>query len=92
MLAVTPDVVGEQAADSWRYVLRGIWESGLRLDELMHVSWDDANEIQPVWQDDRHPVLRIPHDRQKNATEESIPLLAGFETILGETPPHEQYS
>jgi len=92
MLEATLEVVGDYAADSWRYVLRGLWESGLRLDELMHVSWDDANEIQPVWHDNRLPVLSIPHDKQKNATEESIPLLAGFEAVLLETPPHEQYS
>ena len=86
MLAVVPNVVGERAADSWVYVLHGIWESGLRIDELMHVSWDDPNEIRPIWQRGRLPVLAIPHDRQKNATEESIPLLPVFESLLLETP------
>ena len=63
-------------------MLRGIWESGLPIDELMHVSWDNAKEIGPVWK----KGLAIPHDRQKNATEESIPLLPRFESLLLETP------
>ena len=86
MLAVTAKVVGDGVAESWRHVLRGIWESGLRIDELMHVAWDDASAIRPVWQKGRLPVLAIPHHQQKNATEESIPLLPGFEALLLETP------
>ena len=81
-----PIVVGDVAAESWQYLMWGIWESGLRIDELMHVSWDDANQIRPVWQRGRLPVLAIPHERQKNVTEESIPLLPGFESLLLQTP------
>jgi len=86
LLAAVSKEVGDEAADSWEYVLNGIWESGLRIGELMHVSWDDENEILPVWKRGRLPVLAIPHDRQKNAIEESIPLLPGFESLLMETP------
>lgn len=38
MLKATPTVVGNEAAQSWVHVLRGLWTSALRLDELMHVS------------------------------------------------------
>lgn len=75
---------------SWRYVLRGLWTSALRLDELMHVAWDDPNAIHPVWRRGRLPVLRIPAGLQKNATEEEIPLLPWFEAVLKETPPAER--
>lgn len=51
----------------------------------MHVHWTDANQIIPVWQRGRLPVLAIPHDKQKNATEESIPMLPAFEELLAET-------
>ncbi len=40
MLKSAPSEVGEEAAESWRYLQRGLRESALRLDELMHVSWD----------------------------------------------------
>lgn len=86
MLDATVLIVGEAAAASWKHVLRGLWTSALRLDELMHVSWDDAAAIQPVWKRGRHPVLRIPHEMQKNATEEEIPLLPWFDQLLQKTP------
>jgi integrase len=79
-------VVGDEAAGSWMHVLRGLWASALRLDELMHVSWDKPGAIRPVWKAGRHPILEIPAALQKNDTEESIPLLPWFESVLKETP------
>jgi len=86
MLDVTPDVVGAEAAESWRYILRGLWESALRLDELMHVSWDRKGMILPIWKEGQLPVLEIPASMQKNDSEDCIPLLPWFERILLETP------
>ena len=86
MLDATAKIVGEEAADSWQYVLRGLWESALRLDELMHVSWDKPGTIRPVWKDGRHPILEIPATMQKNDTDETIPLHPWFEAVLLETP------
>lgn len=90
VLESTPGEVGEEAAESWLYVLRGLWESALRLDELMHVSWDIPGTIRPVWKDGQLPVLDIPAALQKNDTEESIPLLPWFEAVLLETPPERR--
>ena len=86
MLDATAKIVGEEAADPWQYVLRGLWESALRLDELMHVSWDKPGTIRPVWKDGRHPILEIPATMQKNDTDETIPLHPWFEAVLLETP------
>ncbi len=90
MLDKTASIVGESAAESWRHVLRGLWTSALRLDELMHVSWDISNTITPEWKRDRLPVLCIPAELQKNATEEDIPLLPWFEAVLLETPEEQR--
>jgi integrase len=90
MLEATAGVVGEQAAESWKYILRGLWESALRLDELMHVSWDKPGTIRPVWTAGQLPVLDIPAALQKNDTEENIPLLPWFEVVLLETPPEQR--
>ncbi|MGQ9770245.1 MAG: tyrosine-type recombinase/integrase [Thermogutta sp.] len=87
MLKATPKVVGSKAAESWQHVLQGLWESALRLDELMHMSWDLPNTIRPVWRVGQLPVLDIPAALQKNDTEESIPLLPWFEPLLLKTPP-----
>jgi len=86
MLDKTATIVGEDAAPSWNYLLRGLWTSALRLDEVMHVSWSVPNAIRPEWKRGRLPVLRIPAGMQKNATEEAIPLLPWFESVLLETP------
>ena len=90
MLKCTPREVGERATESWRYLLRGLWESALRLDELMHVSWDIPGTIRPVWRNGQLPVLEMPASMQKNDTEENIPLLPWFEMVLVETPPESR--
>jgi integrase len=86
MLDATASVVGEEVADSWKYVLRGLWESALRLDELMHVSWDIPGTIRPIWREGQLPVLEIPASMQKNNTDESIPLMPWLEAMLLKTP------
>lgn len=91
MLDATAKVVGDEAAESWKHVLRGLWTSALRLDELMHVSWDKPGTIRPVWQNGQLPVLEIPAAMQKNDTEESIPLLPWFESLLLETAPEKRH-
>ncbi|MCX7428845.1 MAG: site-specific integrase, partial [Planctomycetia bacterium] len=75
---------------TWQGILSALWESGLRIEELMHLSWDRPGTIRPVWQRGRLPVLEIPADMQKNATEEAIPLLPGFESLLLATPEAER--
>ncbi len=86
VLACVPQVVGAEATDSWTYLLRGLWESALRLGELLHMSWDLPNSIQPRWTAGSFPTLEIPAALQKNDTDDSIPLLPGFERLLQETP------
>jgi len=91
MLNVTATVVGEVAAESWKQVLKGLWTSALRLEELMHVSWDKPGSIRPVWKRGPFPILEIPAAMQKNDTEENIPLLPWFETLLLETPVDQRH-
>ena len=86
MVKATEAVVGPVAAPSWRHTLRGLWASGLRLGELLHVHWTDGRYIVPAWPADGLAVLRIPAEMQKNACEEAIPLLPDFETLLLRTP------
>ncbi|MBO53327.1 MAG: hypothetical protein CMJ69_21430 [Planctomycetaceae bacterium] len=86
LLAVVPTVVGDDAAQSWRFLLRGLWESALRIGEAMHLHWTDANEILPQWRPRRLPTLSIPAALQKNDVQEEIPLLPGFESLLLSVP------
>ena len=82
MLDSTPDVVGAEAATSWQFILSGLWNSALRMDELMHLSWDMPGTIRPIWVAGKNPVLEIPASMQKNDTDETIPLLPWFEDVL----------
>lgn len=86
VLKATAGEVGEEATESWLHVLHGLWESALRLEELMHVSWDIPGTIRPVWREGQLPILEIPAAMQKNDTEESIPLVPWFEALLLKTP------
>ena len=86
MLKCTAAEVGQEAADSWKFILHGLWESALRIDELMHVSWDEPGTIRPKWIEGKLPVLEIPAPMQKNDTEEDIPLLPAFEKLLLQIP------
>ena len=38
MLAVTPKVVGEEQASAWVFLLRSLWETGMRLGEAMNTT------------------------------------------------------
>lgn len=91
VLAAVEGEVGAEAAPSWKYLLRGLWESALRRDELMHLHWSDGRYIVPKWPADGHPVLAIPSTMQKNDTEESIPMLPGLESLLLETPEVQRF-
>ncbi|QDT70346.1 Phage integrase family protein [Planctomycetes bacterium MalM25] len=86
LLETTESVVGLEGAASWRHVLEGLWNSSLRLGELLAVSWDQAVAIRPVWPATGEPELVIPGALQKNGRNESIPLLPWFETLLLKTP------
>jgi integrase len=91
MLSKVKEVVGEDAEASWKYLLRGLWESGLRLDELMHLHWTDEQYIVPKWRKGALPELQIPASMQKNDTAESIPLLPWLEALFQETPAPQRF-
>jgi integrase len=86
MLDATAKVVGDADADSWRYLLRGLWESGLRLTEVMMTSWDTDGGIVPEWPSKGLPVLHIPGKLQKNRKAQDVPTTPAFAALLKETP------
>lgn len=87
MLEVTPAVVGASSADSWRFALRILWESGFRVGDLMDFSWDDEGHIHPVWtaRKGQHPTIIVP-STQKNGRHQEIPMLPGLEALLQSVP------
>lgn len=74
MLAATESVVGEEAAESWRILLNGLWWSGLRLSEALVLRWDHRCGGVSVRLDGRRSVLAFDGESQKNAKAQLVPL------------------
>jgi len=84
------DVVCQPDPDSWRFLLRGLWESGLRLGEAMNVSWDDEAFIVPLRTRKRGYLLRIPAHLQKNRKTQEIPTTPQFGAFVDEIPEEQR--
>ena len=84
MLSAVHKVVGEAAAPSWKFLLRGLWESGLRLQEALSLSWDDESGITPVLGGKGLPYLHIPAKMQKNRKAQDVPTTPAFAELLEE--------
>jgi integrase len=85
MLAVVPKVVGESAAPSWRYYLRGLWLSGLRLAESLELYWDRDNRL-CVDLTGKYPMLHIPAELEKGHQDRLLAISPEFAEFLLATP------
>jgi integrase len=86
LLAAVPKVVGENDAASWRWYLRGLWWSGLRLAESLELSWDDPSRIYPIGIDGDAAMLSIPAELEKGHQDRLIPLATEFAEMLRAVP------
>lgn len=81
MLAKTTDVVGPTAAKSWIRYLRGLWLSGLRLEESLELYWDRDDRL-CVDLSGRFAMLRIPAELEKGHQDRLLPIAPEFEEFL----------
>ncbi len=70
---------------SWKYLLRGLWLSGLRLSEAMDLHWSDTDCIR-VDLNGKFPMLRIPSAKEKGNTDRILPMTPDFAEFILETP------
>ena len=89
-LLVACDAVCQLDPEGWRFLLRGLWESGLRLGEAMKVSWDDEAFIVPLRTRKRGYLLRIPGHLQKNHKTQEVPTTPLFGLLLDEIPEEQR--
>jgi integrase len=90
MLGKVLDVVKDAAAvPSWRFLLRGLWASGLRLGESLNLTWDDDRKLK-LQLAGRFPMLWIPAELQKNHRNGLIPLSPEFVELLRTVPESER--
>ena len=92
MLEAVPGVVGDQAAPAWRHYLRGLWTSGLRLQESLEVYWDREDKLHPILPKPGKglPVLRILAELEKGHSDRLLPIAPEFAVFLLETPEAER--
>ncbi len=76
--------------DSWRFYINGLWASGLRLEESLTLSWDEAYGVIVVDFSGRRPLLRIPAEAEKGKTHRLLPITPEFAELLATVPEGER--
>ena len=79
--------LAEEAArvESWQYLLRGLWLSGLRLGEALELWWDRDDKL-AIDLSGRYPMLRIRSELEKGNEERLLPMTPDFADFLLATP------
>lgn len=90
MLKVVPKVVENAAAASWKFYLKGLWESGLRLSESLTLRWDDEPAAIVVDFSGKRPMLRIPAEAHKANRDTLLPITPEFAAHLDTVPERER--
>lgn len=85
MIAAVPKIVGEKAAPSWQFYLRGLWWSGLRLKESLNLYWDRTDKL-CVDTTGEHPMIWIPGEEQKSGEDQLHPMAPEFAKMLEAVP------
>jgi len=75
------------SAASIRYLMEGLWQSGLRLGEALSLTWDQwADGIRIRVDGGRDVCLMIDSDNQKNRKTQVYPVVDDFAGFLLQTP------
>jgi integrase len=86
MLKHVPKVVENVAAESWKFYLRGLWLSSLRLTESLTLRWDYAPNAIVVDMGGRRPMFLIPADVEKGNEDRLLPMTPDFAEFLKSVP------
>jgi len=76
-------------AEGWKRLLRGLWLSGLRLEEAVKLSWDSDSAFS-VDLSGQFPHFRIYAEAHKSRRDELLPMTPDFAGFLLQTPPGER--
>ncbi|MCA9235868.1 MAG: site-specific integrase [Planctomycetales bacterium] len=80
LLAAVPKVRPKDSR-RWERLLHGLWHSGLRISELLRLSWDPGGLL---WVDCTHPIpmLGIRAEGQKRRTDQYQPITPEFWALI----------
>lgn len=73
------------ASSDWRWLLRGLWGSGLRLGEALSLTWQAGLSMSLDFTRKR-PMLRVPASSEKGNQERLLPISPEFAELLAEVP------
>lgn len=85
-LAFAGEPADAATVESWRQLLRGLWESGLRLTEAMSLHWDAEGAIVPHKSKGGLLLLNIPAKMQKSRKAQEVPTTPAFAKLLDSLP------
>jgi integrase len=81
--------IDPEAVESWKYLLRGLWWSGLRLGEALNLYWDRTDKL-CVDLSGKRPMLRIVAELEKGGRDRLLPIAPEFSDFLLQTPEAER--
>jgi integrase len=84
-LDAVPDIVGADRAPQWKRSLRGLYLSGLRIEEAVILHWDRP-DVLCVDLTQRRPVFRVHAETEKSGEDRFLPMAPEFAEFLMETP------
>ncbi len=73
----------------WKFYLRGLWASGLRLEESVKLGWEWSSDIS-VDIDSKVPHYRIMSEGQKSGRDEILPIVPAFLELLQSVPERQR--
>lgn len=89
MLAVVPRVVGNEFAERWEFMLKGLWTSALRLDEALRLTWD--SEGFSINLHGKHPRFKIEVLNDKSKKARLLPMFPEFAELLLSVPENQRH-
>ena len=78
MLDATEEIVGEESAASWRFLLEGLWWSGLRVSEAMALTWHESEKLFLDFDSNKYPMFRISGSAEKGGKDRLLPMAPEF--------------
>jgi integrase len=79
----------EEIIGSWKYLLRGLWWSGLRLEEALELWWDRDDKLRVDFTG-KYPMLHIPAELEKGHQDRLLPIAPEFAEFLSAIPEAER--
>lgn len=89
MLEAISAVVGDECAESWRFLLRGLWWSGLRLMEATRLHWTDDTYL-TIDTTRSAPLFKISAAADKGGKSRLFPIAPEFAEMLDRIPEVER--